>query len=87
VGAYRYRNAALAGVSAAGTALMVWTPIELLPEHREAAASWWRQLFGMSYVWWAVTVIAVAGLVFARPAASPRRSRESAPLADLVRPA
>jgi alpha-1,2-mannosyltransferase len=87
VGAYRYRNAALGAVSAAGTALMVWTPIELLPEHREAAASWWRQLFGMSYVWWAVTVIAVAGLVFARPAASPRRSRESAPLADLVRPA
>jgi len=87
VGAYRYRNAALAAVSAAGTALMVWTPIELLPEHREASASWWRQLFGMSYVWWAVTVIAVAGLVFARPSASPRRSRESAPPAELVRPA
>jgi len=87
VAAYRYRNAALAAVTAAGIALMVWTPIELLPEHHEAAASWWRQLFGMSYVWWAVTAIAVAGLAFARPATNPPRSRESAPLADLVRPA
>ena len=86
--AYRYRSGALGVVSAVGLALMVWPPIELLPEHREAAATWWRQLFGMSYVWWALAVIAVAGLAMGgRSAASPRRSQESAPLADLVRPA
>ena len=86
--AYRYRSGALGVVGAVGLALMVWPPIELLPEHREAAAAWWRQLFGMSYVWWALAVIAVAGLAMAdRPAASLRRSQESAPLADLVRPA
>jgi alpha-1,2-mannosyltransferase len=59
--AYRRRNPALALLTAAGLALMVWTPIELLPEHHEAAAVWWRQLAGMSYVWWALAVIVVAG--------------------------
>ena len=82
---YRYRSAALVGVSAVGTALMVWTPIELLPEHHEAAAAWWRQLLGMSYVWWALAVITVAGLALARTGVTPPRSRESAPPADLVR--
>lgn len=60
--AWRRRNAALAMVTAAGLALMRWTPIDLLPKHREATAVWWRQLAGMSYVWWAVAVIVVAGL-------------------------
>ncbi len=60
--AWRRRNVALAVVSAAGVALMRWTPIDLLPKHHEAAASWWRQLAGMSYVWWALAVIVVAGL-------------------------
>jgi len=59
--AWRLRNVALGLVTAVGLALMVWTPIDLLPEHHEAAASWWRQLLGGSYVWWAVAVIAVAG--------------------------
>jgi len=82
---YRYRSAALAAVSAAGTALMVWPPIDLLPEHREASAAWWRQLFGMSYVWWALAVITVAGLTMVRPSVTPLRTPESAPPADLVR--
>ena len=60
--AWRRRNVALAVVSAAGVALMRWTPIDLLPKHHEAAAAWWRQLAGMSYVWWALAVIVVAGL-------------------------
>ncbi|WP_199255773.1 glycosyltransferase family 87 protein [Mycolicibacterium mengxianglii] len=74
--AYRRRNAALAALTAAGVALLVWTPIELLPEHNEAAASWWRQVLGGSYVWWALAVIAVAGLVVTEKV-SPPRSRES----------
>ncbi|CAN5230701.1 glycosyltransferase 87 family protein [soil metagenome] len=65
--AYRRRSAALALVTAAGIALLVWTPIELLPEHREAAASWWRQLLGGSYVWWALAVIVTAGLAVTQP--------------------
>ena len=66
--AWRRRNAALAVVTAAGVALMRWTPIDLLPKHREATAEWWRQLAGMSYVWWALAVIVVAGLtVTTRP--------------------
>lgn len=81
----RRRNPALLAVSAAGVALMVWSPIYLLPEHQEAAASWWRQLFGMSYVWWALTAIAVAGAT-AEPV-SRRRSPGSVPGAALTRPA
>lgn len=81
---YRYASVALAGVSAVGVALMVWTPIELLPEHREASAAWWRQLLGMSYVWWALAVIALAGLALGRPGASPPQTPESAPPADLA---
>jgi alpha-1,2-mannosyltransferase len=60
--AWRRRNAALAVVTAAGVALMRWTPIDLLPKHHETTASWWRQLAGMSYVWWALAVLIVAGL-------------------------
>ena len=59
---------ALAVVSAAGIALMVWTPIPLMPEHQETSASLWRQLAGGSYVWWAIAVIIIAGTVSLRPA-------------------
>jgi len=86
--AQRRHNAALALVGAVGVALMVWTPIELLPEHHESAASWWRQLLGMSYVWWALAVIVVAGLtVTTLRTAIPRHSPESARVPHLVRPA
>ncbi|MFM8597907.1 MAG: glycosyltransferase 87 family protein [Mycobacterium sp.] len=80
--AYRRLDLALAAVSTVGVALLLRTPIGLLPEHREATAAWWRQLLGMSYVWWALAVIVVAGAAFGPRAASPRRSRESAPAAD-----
>jgi alpha-1,2-mannosyltransferase len=63
--AYRQRDAALALLAVAGVALMVWTPIPLMPEHHETSASLWRQLAGGSYVWWAVAVIGVAGTVSA----------------------
>ena len=85
--AYRLRSAALALIAAAGTALMIWIPLELLPKHHEETASWWRQLLGMSYVWWALAAIVVVGLTTASQAASPRRSPGSAPVADLLRPA
>jgi alpha-1,2-mannosyltransferase len=68
---WRRRNIALGVVSAAGIALMYRTPIDLLPKHHEAAAAWWRQLFGMSYVWWALAVIVTAGLTVAARATSP----------------
>jgi alpha-1,2-mannosyltransferase len=61
--AYRHRHALLGAVTAAGVALMVWTPITLMPEHHETTASLWRQLVGGSYVWWALAVIVVAGTV------------------------
>ncbi len=85
--AYHRRNAPLGAAALAGTALMLWPPIDLLPEHHEAAASWWRQLFGMSYVWWALALIAVAGLTVTRRPVSPPRSPGSAPVADLALPA
>src|ERR1700722_3112991 len=66
--AYRRRHLGLAAVTAAGIALMVWTPIPLMQEHHETAASLWRQLAGGSYVWWAIAVIAVAGTVSVRSA-------------------
>jgi alpha-1,2-mannosyltransferase len=59
---WRRRNVALVVLSAAGVALMRWTPIDLLPKHHEWTAVWWRQLAGMSYVWWALAVIIAAGL-------------------------
>lgn len=83
----RRGDPALGVLTAVGLALMVWSPVQLLPEHQEADAAWWRQLFGMSYVWWALAAITVCGLRCATPAASRQRSPGSAPLADLVRPA
>jgi len=83
--AYRERDVALAVVSAAGIALMIWTPIPLMPEHEETSASLWRQLVGGSYVWWAIAVIVVAGTVSLRPAArsaSRRQPRAYAPTAS-----
>ncbi len=64
--AYRNRDAALAAVTVAGAALMVWTPIDLMPQHQETEVGLWRQLAGASYLWWALAVIVVAGLTAAR---------------------
>jgi alpha-1,2-mannosyltransferase len=66
--AYRRRHVALGLVTLAGLALMVWTPIPLMPEHHETSASLWRQLAGGSYLWWAIAMIAVAGTMSARSA-------------------
>jgi alpha-1,2-mannosyltransferase len=82
--AVRQRHVALGLVAAAGIAMMVWTPIPLMPEHHETSASLWRQLAGGSYVWWAIAVIAVAGTVSARSAdrsVSPQLLPASAPAA------
>jgi alpha-1,2-mannosyltransferase len=82
--AYRRRHIALGLVTLAGVALMVWTPIPLMREHHETAASLWRQLAGGSYVWWALAMIVVAGTVSAktdeRPP-SPQLLQASAPAA------
>jgi alpha-1,2-mannosyltransferase len=83
--AYRHRNVALAAVTAAGLALLVWTPITLMPEHRETSASLWRQLAGDSYLWWALAVIvvtgSVAGAITGRPNQASRPARDAAPVA------
>ncbi|OBJ06108.1 alpha-(1-2)-phosphatidylinositol mannosyltransferase [Mycobacterium alsense] len=70
--AWRRRNPALAALSAAGVALMRWSPIDLLPKHHETTANLWHQLVGASYVWWALAVIAVAGWTVTARADSPR---------------
>ncbi|MBO0884595.1 MAG: DUF2029 domain-containing protein [Mycobacterium sp.] len=78
--AWRRRNAALAAVSAAGVALMVWPPIDLLPMHHELTASWWRQLAGVSYLWWALATILTAGATVAvATATAPRTSTAREP--------
>jgi alpha-1,2-mannosyltransferase len=59
---WRRHHVALLVVSATGVALMRWSPIDLLPKHHEASAAWWRQLAGMSYVWWALAVIVAIGV-------------------------
>jgi alpha-1,2-mannosyltransferase len=87
--AWRRRSIALAGITAAGLALMIWTPIDLLPEHHEADASWWRQLAGGSYVWWAVAVIVIAGLTTTSHSVggvSPQQYAGAAPRADRSSP-
>jgi alpha-1,2-mannosyltransferase len=78
--AYRRRHPVLAAVTVAGVALMVWTPITLLPEHRETTASGWRQLAGGSYVWWALAVIVVAGTVSAGATVRTRAAVKAAPV-------
>ena len=85
--AYRKRGAVLAALAVVGAVLMTWPPIALLPEHQEAQAVWWRQLFGMSYVWWALAFIGAAGMTAGPGPLSLRRSPESAPTAEAVRPA
>ncbi|AGB24146.1 Protein of unknown function (DUF2029) [Mycobacterium sp. JS623] len=82
--AYRRRHLALGLITLAGVALMVWTPIPLMPKHHETSASLLRQLAGGSYLWWAIAVIAVAGTVSARSAdrsVSPQLLPASAPAA------
>ena len=78
--AYRRRHLLLAAVTAAGMALMVWTPITLMPKHHETAASLWRQLAGGSYVWWALAVIVVAGTVSARATERTGAAVDAAPV-------
>ncbi|QUR67980.1 glycosyltransferase 87 family protein [Mycobacterium spongiae] len=76
---WRRRNVALGLVSAAGVALMRWTPIDLLPQHQETTAAWWRQLAGMSYVWWALAVIVVSGFAVTTRMALPPSPVEEMP--------
>jgi len=79
--AWRRRNVTLAVLAAAGVALMRWTPIDLLPKHHETTAVWWRQLAGMSYVWWALALIIAAGLtVTAKMTAPQSTERRPAPV-------
>jgi len=80
--AWRRRNVALAIVSAAGVAVMVWSPIDLMPKHHETSAAWWRQLVGVSYLWWALaTLVASGATVAVRTAtATAPRAAEPAPV-------
>jgi alpha-1,2-mannosyltransferase len=85
--AYRRRHALLAAVTVAGVALMVWTPITLMPEHHETSASLWRQLAGGSYVWWALAVIVVSGTVATGSAEKrPAEFSDAAPVPAASRP-
>ena len=79
VAAWRRRSVVLAAVTLAGIGLLVWTPIELLPEHQEAAAAWWRQLLGGAYVWWALAVIAAVGAVATARLSPPRSPAGASP--------
>ncbi len=81
--AWRRRNVVMAAVSAAGVALMVWTPIDLMPKHHELTAPLWRQLAGVSYLWWALATLVAAGATVAVSAATapaPRPSTAPAPV-------
>ena len=71
--AYRHRNMALGAVTAAGVALMVWTPITLMPEHHETRRRCGANWSGGSYVWWALAVIVVAGTDRGAARCQPRR--------------
>jgi alpha-1,2-mannosyltransferase len=76
---WRRRNAALAFVSAAGVAAMVWTPIDLMPKHHEVTAPLWRQLVGVSYLWWALATLVATGATVAVRAATVAAPRAAAP--------
>lgn len=72
----------LAAVTLIGFALMVWTPIALLTPHHETAASVVRQLAADSYLWWALAVIVVIGVVSTRRAGD-TAAAPATPLAHL----
>jgi alpha-1,2-mannosyltransferase len=76
---WRRRNAALAFVSAAGVAAMVWTPIDLMPKHHEVTAPLWRQLVGVSYLWWALATLVATGATVAVRTATATAPRAVAP--------
>ncbi|MGV0626635.1 glycosyltransferase 87 family protein [Mycolicibacter minnesotensis] len=76
--AHRHRSVALGALSAAGVLLMTSSPISLLPQHHEAGAAWWRQLAGMSYVWWALAVIVAAGATLRPGARTPSPDQPAA---------
>lgn len=76
---WRRRNAALAFVSAAGVAAMVWTPIDLMPKHHEVGIAWWRQLVGVSYLWWALATLVATGATVAVRTATAPAPRAAAP--------
>jgi alpha-1,2-mannosyltransferase len=76
---WRRRNAALAFVSAAGVAAMVWTPIDLMTKHHEVAAPLWRQLVGVSYLWWALAALVATGATVAVRIATVTAPRAAAP--------
>lgn len=57
----RHGCTGLTVLGAVGAVLMVASPVYLLPEHHEVGATWWRQLGGASYMWWALAVIITAG--------------------------
>jgi alpha-1,2-mannosyltransferase len=80
---WRRRSIALAVASVAGVAVMVWTPIDLMPKHHEVTAALWRQLVGVSYLWWALVTLVVAGAsvgVRTAPVPAPRSSTAPAPV-------
>lgn len=70
---FQQRNVSLAVLSVVGVAVLAWAPmIVLLPENHESEAAWWRQLAGLSYVWWALAVIVAVALSSRRsPRADP----------------
>ncbi len=83
--AYRRRDAALAVASAAGVALMVWTPIDLMVKHHETTATLWRQIAGASYVWWALAAVVTAGAtVIARTEPVPPTVADPAPMSPVA---
>ncbi len=89
--ARRWRSAGLAVLTAAGLLLLTSYPLLLMPEHREAEAAWWRQLIGTSYLWWALAVIVVIGVVCrtrARisPPPTPAAGTPTGPDAPALRP-
>lgn len=78
----RRRHLALTLIGLAGLALTIWTPITLMPEHQETAASLWRRLAGGSYLWWGLAVIIAAGTVRVPPGTvEPRQSADPLPAA------
>ncbi|MCV7015932.1 glycosyltransferase 87 family protein [Mycolicibacterium madagascariense] len=77
--AYRYRSVAMGAVSVVGILLMYFAPIHLMTEHKETSAALWRQMLGGSYVWWALALIAVAGIVVLRDRARTGPAVDAAP--------
>ena len=50
-----------------------------MPKHHEVTAVWWRQLVGVSYLWWALATLVATGATVAVRTSTAAAAQSPAP--------